>query len=578
MNKTTKGVFLLFLVFIHFGFSSNVVATDGAKNSDTEFLQNQHKFAGTLEYQIGVSSHLELQDIEAEGQWLVSDDGWIREVFFDSSFWLGDHPKVAWLKYKAASESSEHWFELASSGVTRASLYYTDQDGTQRSINTDDPEYLNGYRSRFLTFLLTENMLEQTLYIRVESSSKLHIQVNTYDYFDYLQMSSIINFIYAIGYGVVLIMVLYNLILGWYLKDSIYYLYSFAILSALYYQFFAHGHARIFFHLNWDSVNQSLNMASLVAIAAAMYFLYRYANFRYFFPMVAKYFRALILFVVLAIVTMLFISANAALNLLLLISGPILTISLVLTLWARYKGVREAGYFALAWLGYILGGSIWLSYWLGILPLNHYVELPLLAGAVLESVLLSLALGYRIQNLNEQTELLEASTSHYKNLSQLDPLTKLSNRRAFDKQLSYYEQLEISYGLLLVDIDNFKEFNDTHGHVEGDNVLVVLSDVLRNTLRESDLAARLGGEEFGLLIACSSVEQLVEIAERARESFSAHEFIINNKSYYVSVSIGVGMRDANDSSIEFIERIDRALYLAKERGRNRVQVSSINTE
>jgi diguanylate cyclase (GGDEF)-like protein len=214
----------------------------------------------------------------------------------------------------------------------------------------------------------------------------------------------------------------------------------------------------------------------------------------------------------------------------------------------------------------------------GDTAINHYVELPLLAGAVLESVLLSLALGYRIQNLNEQTELLEASTSHYKNLSQLDPLTKLSNRRAFDKQLSYYEQLEISYGLLLVDIDNFKEFNDTHGHVEGDNVLVVLSDVLRNTLRESDLAARLGGEEFGLLIACSSVEQLVEIAERARESFSAHEFIINNKSYYVSVSIGVGMRDANDSSIEFIERIDRALYLAKERGRNRVQVSSINTE
>lgn len=575
MNKTTLGVLSLLLVFIHFCFSSNVVAAEyGEDKTDTHLSHSEHEFTAMLEYQIGVDSSLELPDIKTEGQWLISNDGWIKEVFIDSSFWLGDYPKVAWLKYNAESGSTRHWIELASSGVTRATLFYIDSAGVQRQLSTDDPEYLNGYQSRFLTFLLSEQMLDNTVYIRVESSSKLHIQVNTHAYFEYLQMSSVINFIYAIGYGVVLIMVLYNLLLGLILKDQLYYLYSFAILSALYYQFFAHGHARIFFHLNWDWVNQSLNIASLASIATAIYFLYRYANFSTKFQKLAKFFKAMIIFVVIATITMFFVNANTALNLLLLISGPILIIALALALWARYKGVIEAGYFAVAWIGYILAGTVWLSYWLGIVPLNHYVELPLLAGAVLESVLLSLVLGYRIQKLNTHAELLEASKSHYKNLSMLDPLTKLSNRREFDQQLAYLDQHNISYGLLLIDIDDFKGFNDTHGHIEGDKALVTLSKILRDILRDTDLAARLGGEEFGLLVACHSVEQLMEVAERARKSFCAHQFIIGDNSYSSSISIGVGMRDINEPCIDFINRIDQALYLAKEKGRNQVQVAA----
>ncbi|WP_142847444.1 diguanylate cyclase [Telmatospirillum sp. J64-1] len=162
-----------------------------------------------------------------------------------------------------------------------------------------------------------------------------------------------------------------------------------------------------------------------------------------------------------------------------------------------------------------------------------------------------------------------------------DPLTGIANRRSFDEAMgSAIRQENAAPGglsLLMVDIDHFKAFNDSWGHQMGDQVLKLVARVLVDCIREGDLPARFGGEEFAVLLPGARLSQAVEIAEAIRSAV-AEKKVINRRTGQdlgqVSLSVGVAEYRPDETAEQLIERADRVLYLAKRDGRNRVMADT----
>ena len=159
-----------------------------------------------------------------------------------------------------------------------------------------------------------------------------------------------------------------------------------------------------------------------------------------------------------------------------------------------------------------------------------------------------------------------------------DALTGLTNRRALEVELG--EALNSSqvdgdvHAFLYIDLDQFKVVNDTCGHIAGDELLKQLSKLLEKNTRQSDTLARLGGDEFGLLLRNCPVEKASRIAEGLLESLRSFHFVWDERSFRVGASIGVAVISADTESVESIlSAADAACYLAKDKGRSRVQLS-----
>ncbi|MFV0250487.1 MAG: PleD family two-component system response regulator [Rickettsia aeschlimannii] len=162
------------------------------------------------------------------------------------------------------------------------------------------------------------------------------------------------------------------------------------------------------------------------------------------------------------------------------------------------------------------------------------------------------------------------------NLAAKDGLTGLFNRRYFDihlKQMIEKANKEsIKLYLLMCDIDNFKYINDTYGHQAGDKVLTIVSRILKNTLRVTDLIARFGGEEFTILLTDIDISKAIETAERVRVKIEYMDFYIEDQIEPLknTISIGVTKYKKEESIESFIERADKAMYEAKTTGKNKV--------
>ena len=125
----------------------------------------------------------------------------------------------------------------------------------------------------------------------------------------------------------------------------------------------------------------------------------------------------------------------------------------------------------------------------------------------------------------------------------------------------------------MIDIDNFKQINDTFGHLAGDKILKQLGDLIRFNIREIDLAARYGGEEFAVVMSNTDTQEAEKAAERIRQSIQENGFADSNSIVTVSIGIALFPLDAK-SMDELIEKADTSLYKAKRDGKNRVCVHS----
>jgi len=177
------------------------------------------------------------------------------------------------------------------------------------------------------------------------------------------------------------------------------------------------------------------------------------------------------------------------------------------------------------------------------------------------------------------TSLLAADLKHAREgleqLSDTDELTGLKNRRAFNVALEAESKKAIRYGrgfsLLMLDADDLKSVNDQHGHAVGDKLIIAIARVVQESLRETDLLARYGGDEFVVILTETSLERAVEVAERIRSAVENTSFSADGDRVASTISIGVaGFSQEGGPDDGIMIRADRKLYESKRRGKNTV--------
>lgn len=180
----------------------------------------------------------------------------------------------------------------------------------------------------------------------------------------------------------------------------------------------------------------------------------------------------------------------------------------------------------------------------------------------------------RINNLASEYKKLEVEKQQFEALSTTDILTGVMNRAGVQQFLQRLFESNFNrnqMGVMLFDIDYFKKINDSLGHDAGDVVLSELAKIINEKVRHTDIFGRWGGEEFILICSQTSEERLITLAEKLRELIEQHSFVIDGKSIKVTVSIGATKVNANETFETVFKRTDKALYTAKNSGRNQVQ-------
>ena len=188
----------------------------------------------------------------------------------------------------------------------------------------------------------------------------------------------------------------------------------------------------------------------------------------------------------------------------------------------------------------------------------------------------ALSISRDISDRKRAEEALQESENRYRELSIIDDLTQLYNSRYFYNQLkreidrvTRYEEQPLT--LLLLDLDDFKQFNDAYGHVEGDQVLSRLGQVVKRCLRQTDSAYRYGGEEFTILLPMTTGKDAAVTAERIRREFKKEIFSpLSGQDLRVTMSIGLGQYKAQEEMKVFVHRVDQLMYQAKLNGKDRV--------
>ncbi|PKR78185.1 GGDEF domain-containing protein [Halalkalibacillus sediminis] len=172
----------------------------------------------------------------------------------------------------------------------------------------------------------------------------------------------------------------------------------------------------------------------------------------------------------------------------------------------------------------------------------------------------------------------------YKSEAATDGLTGLHNVRRFDETFNVIstqaEEKGESLSLLYIDIDHFKKVNDTYGHKEGDQVLINLSKILKNTVRPYDIVSRNGGEEFTIILLDCPLKRASDLSEKIRSAVKNYSFeLTTGQAISITVSIGVASyNETTERPSMLIEEADQALYRAKQTGRNKVSFSSKESE
>jgi len=196
---------------------------------------------------------------------------------------------------------------------------------------------------------------------------------------------------------------------------------------------------------------------------------------------------------------------------------------------------------------------------------EHGVDYSLVWKILAVVLLGALFFTYRHYTLIRYNRMLET-------LSVTDTLTGLYNRvktdSAIQEQIDRFDRYATPFSVLLLDIDRFKQINDTYGHQVGDAVLVLLAELLGREIRKTDIAGRWGGEEFMVVLPETWLSGALGTAEKIRQSVEADQY---DRSYQVTVSIGVAQMLPSDNFTTLIKRADDALYRAKKSGRNRVR-------
>lgn len=375
---------------------------------------------------------------------------------------------------------------------------------------------------------------------------------------------------YGIVYGFLLALMAYNAILYASLRGTRYLSYALylAMFIAMNVAYTGHGFAWLWPDaVNWQRWSNPVLM--VLYGASGLLFAIRFLDLRAQFP---RLYRAVVAYCVVsgALLASAILAGSQKHALLVAFAFVFLFTGIMLALGvvAVRAGQKPARYFLVA-AGAAMAGAVLttLSTW-GFIPHNSWTFRAVEIGMLVDATLLALALAYQFRV--GQEERLRAER-----LAQLDPLTGLNNRRAFYDLTTPLWSNAGRHGhatsVMLLDLDHFKEINDAHGHAHGDDVLKATAEVLRQCVRQGDVAARWGGEEFIVLLPETRAAEAAALAERLRTAIAAMRIPYAAGETAVTASFGVAEIENGLGTLDaLIAFADSCLYRAKQEGRNRV--------
>ncbi len=432
---------------------------------------------------------------------------------------------------------------------------------------------------RNFTYLLPKlSGTSNVFYIRLEATGPTSFPLIIWRA-DSFQKHTLLDFFsFGLVYGIILSMILYNFFIYLSLQNKVYRTYVLYMLSFLCYLLVLNGHLAVLSGnpgTHWMPLEWFFLGCSIMLVAK---FGQQFLNTK---PNTPRLHRGLNLFHGLGLLIILFGAAGcydeAAITAYVAgASGPTFVCIIAAVRWRQ--GFTSARFYILANIFFLIGTLSFILWSMGLFPALVTGNLLLSLGPAADAVLLSFALADRIRQLRQEKMSLVQSQAHYKKISETDGLTGLYNKRELahrlGQEIDHALESERPLSLLIMDVDNFKMFNDTYGHPEGDVVLQALAAVIKKEIRESDAAFRYGGEEFVALFPNAGIEQSLRAAERIRNTFACQLFTPNgNDEISVTASLGLAQFRENEPLESFIRRADQALYDAKHQGKNKVVVA-----
>ncbi len=378
-------------------------------------------------------------------------------------------------------------------------------------------------------------------------------------------------------FGVMGAMVVYNLVLFFVLRDQNYLWYVIYLTFMMVYQGVICGVFRLIDRPLSDFLTAHVVLLCFAALAAHIRFAWSFLNVRLTAPRMRRlYHLAWAMCLIGAVFSLLARTFQA--NLTAYIVGFVVPFLLIATIVISLRnGHWISRYYLLAVSMLLISVLIFVIRGFGLIQHSIITSYSVLVSAALETVLLSFALADRVKRLKKKHYFLQQREKELSRVSITDELTGLFNRRYFNTVIRdavrFAQDPEEPMSFMMLDIDHFKRVNDTYGHPKGDEVLRKLGDIILKNVRISDYPCRIGGEEFAVIMGGTGLEGSWTVAERIRHELGAWVFSGGeDRSFSVTISIGLVLYRPGESLHSLYDRADKALYQAKAQGRNRTLV------
>lgn len=500
---------------------------------------------------------------------------------------IGHSRSVWWLRFRlqyppapgptALGPQSRDWFlEVGKPGLGQIDLFVPTPGGwvVKRSGAQRPGAHKEVTHRSFVFRLPGDAIAGDYCYLRIKSVVSINFALLLWTPSEYVAWTLPDFFGFGILYGIMIGMIAYNLFLFTALGDRTYLYYVLYMSAILLHLSILYGQVGAFINLSAGLSLKLLWVSAGGAWVCAAIFCRSFLDLKRQTPLLDKTIIGIIILSVGTIVMGLTgypVMANL-LNNILLIFAP-LTLVVAGVICVRH-GFAPAKFFMAAW-AVLLVGLVLYSLGGVVIERTFITRYTLAIGVAVESMLLSLALAARIRSLRLEGEALRQRERYLKHLSITDGLTGLYNKRFLLKNLAgevnmARRKADGTLSLLVLDVDDFKKFNDSHGHDQGDKVLVALALIMQDCARASDKACRFGGEEFALVLPGANRQNAWAVAERIRSTFADMEFGHGpDGAMRCSVSIGLAEMTPEDNHERLFKRADVALYQAKAEHKNR---------
>jgi len=522
----------------------------------------------------------------------------INQNFSDSAFWL-----------RFSLVNSTHikqilYIENKISWVDSIKLYIVGNNGKYTYTESGSDIALGNRKIKHRNPLFSielEAYESATYYIRVESKDALLLPLFLMTEKEFLHEDKFTSYFIGFILGIFVVMTIFNAFIHKAIKDKVYLWYTlyvffyginFLVLNNLFFPSSdtSKSYWNEFFHVG------PLMLYFLFIIIFTINFL----NINKHFPKLNVALKALILLILLSIISYFIVSYTFAVMLSTYIATFIPFILIGIGIYSALKKIPLAKFYIIAWFPNCCLFLVFAATFHGALEYNNFTGFANDIGMMLEVVLLALALAYRVRIFQQQTYdaqelLLQEQTQHthklnqmvldrtkelesknqeLENLSKTDPLTGLYNRRKLDStvltNIKFSERYNNSFGLILLDLDDFKRINDKFGHYIGDEVLKKTAKILTKYTRSTDIVGRWGGEEFLIICPNTDEKSVCLITEKlcsAIYSESASDLAP------FTASFGVAVYKQNETTEQLVTRTDKALYMSKDKGKNQFSIA-----